>query len=62
MQSNQQPALLGASDFAIEIGATSVSTTATLGGVARMNAFIYLFPPGLALHSNPISEVNRPGW
>ena len=49
MHSNQQPPLMGATDFIIQIGASTVATTATLGGVARMKAFLYLFPPGLAL-------------
>ena len=47
MHSNQQPPLMGATDFIIEVGASTVSTTATLGGVARMKTFVYLFPPGL---------------
>ena len=49
MHSNSQPPLVGASECIIEVGASTVSITATLGGIARMKAFIYLFPPGLAL-------------
>ena len=47
MHSNQQPALMGATEFIIQVGASTLAATATLGGVARMKAFVYLFPPGL---------------
>ena len=49
MHSNQQPPLMGVTDFIIQVGSSTVTTTATLGGVARMKAFLYLFPLGLAL-------------
>ena len=49
MQSNQQSPLLGVSDFRLRIASSVIAVKATLGGVARMKAFLYLFPPGLAL-------------
>ena len=49
MHSNQQPPLMGATDFILQVGSSTVAGTATLGGVARMKAFLYLFPPGLVL-------------
>ncbi len=49
MHSNSQPALVGATDFIIQVGSSTVAATATLGGIARMKKFLYLFPPGLAL-------------
>ena len=49
MQSNREPALLGASEMRLRISSSQVAARATLGGVATMKAFLYLFPPGLAL-------------
>jgi hypothetical protein len=49
MHSNAQPALMGATDFLIQVGASTVGATATLGGIARMKAFLFLFPPGVVL-------------
>ena len=49
MHSNQQSPIVGVSDFRLEVGGGTVGAFATLGGVARMRAFVYLFPPGLAL-------------
>lgn len=49
MHSNAQPALMGATDFVIQVGSSTVAATAILGGTARMKTFLYLFPPGLAL-------------
>ena len=49
MHSNSQPPLVGATDFIIQVGSSTVAATATLGGIARMKKFLYLFPPGLAL-------------
>jgi hypothetical protein len=49
MRTTQQPALLGVSEFRFQIAASALTTTATLGGVARMKAFLTFFPPGLIL-------------
>lgn len=49
MQSNRQPAIVGASRMCFRVASSTLSVTATLGGVARMKAFVYLFPPGLVL-------------
>ncbi len=65
MHSNQQPPILGATEFIIQIGSSTVETTATLGGVAKMKAFLYLFPPGLALLfgiAGLISDVEKAWW
>ena len=49
MHSNQQPDLLGASLIEFHITNSTIKVTATLGGVATMKTFVYLFPPGLVL-------------
>jgi len=49
MHSNQQPALLGVSRLRINISSSKITATASLGGVAKMKSFVYLFPPGLVL-------------
>jgi hypothetical protein len=49
MQSNREPALLGASELQIQVASYEITARATLGGVATMKAFLYLFPPALAL-------------
>lgn len=49
MQSNRQPALLGATELSLHVTSSSVDARATLGGVSSMKAFLFLFPPGLAL-------------
>lgn len=49
MHSNRQPALLGATRLNLKISSSSITAKATLGGVAKMKAFVYLFPPGLVL-------------
>lgn len=49
MQSTQQSALLGVSEFRFQVSASTLTATATLGGVARMKAFVLLFPPALIL-------------
>ena len=49
MHSNREPALLGASELRIRVTSSMIPARATLGGVATMRAFLFLFPPGLAL-------------
>jgi hypothetical protein len=49
MRSNRRSALLGATDVWLRITGSEIAVTATLGGVARMKAFVTLFPPGLIL-------------
>ncbi len=49
MHSNRQSALLGATDIWLRVTGSEIAVTATLGGVARMKAFVTLFPPGLIL-------------
>jgi hypothetical protein len=49
MRSTQQSALLGVSEFRFQIAASTLTASATLGGVASMRAFVTLFPPGLIL-------------
>ena len=45
----RQPALLGVSRFRFQIAASTLTASATLGGVASMKTFVTLFPPGLIL-------------
>ena len=47
MRSTRQSALLGVSEFRFQIAASTLTASATLGGVARMKAFVVLFPIGL---------------
>jgi hypothetical protein len=49
MRSTQQSALLGVSEFRFQIAASTLTASATLGGVASMRAFVTLFPLGLIL-------------
>ena len=49
MRSTRQSALLGVSKFRFQIAASTLTASATLGGVATMKAFVTLFPPGLIL-------------
>jgi hypothetical protein len=49
MRSTRQSALLGVSEFRFQIAASTLTASATLGGVATMKAFVTLFPPGLIL-------------
>ncbi len=49
MRSTQQSALLGVSRFRFQVAASTLTASATLGGVASMKAFVTLFPPGLIL-------------
>ena len=47
MRSTRQSALLGVSEFRIQIAASALTVSATLGGVATMKTFVTFFPPGL---------------
>ena len=49
MRSTRQSALLGVSEFRFQIAASTLTASATLGGVASMKAFVMLFPIGLIL-------------
>lgn len=49
MHSNRQPELLGVSLLRLHISSSNITATASLGGVAKMKTFVYLFPPGLVL-------------
>ncbi len=49
MRSTRQPALLGASELRFQLSASTLTVSATLGGVARVKAFVTLFPVGLIL-------------
>lgn len=49
MHNNQQPPLVGVSTLKLNISSARISAEAILGGVAKMKAFVYLFPPGLML-------------
>ena len=49
LHSNREPALLGATELHFRIASEQLAARATLGGVARMKTFLYLFPVGLAL-------------
>jgi hypothetical protein len=49
MRSTQQSALLGVSEFRFQIAASTLTVSATLGGVSTMKAFVTFFPPGLIL-------------
>ena len=49
MHSNQQSAILGVTEFLIQVAEPRIAATATLGGVATMKVFVTLFPPGLVL-------------
>ena len=48
LQSNREPGLLGATELHFRIAVQQLAARATLGGVARMKTFFYLFPIGLA--------------
>ena len=48
MQSNRQSPLVGASRLRLRVVSSTIVCTATLGGVATMKKFVYLFPPALA--------------
>jgi hypothetical protein len=64
LQSNRQPALLGASELHIRLDRTRVSARATLGGVATLRAFLFVFPPALALLISAIGLLSGVdvGW
>ena len=49
MRSTRQSALRGVSEFRFRIAASSLTVSATLGGVATMKAFVTFFPPGFVL-------------
>ena len=49
MRSTRQSALLGVSEFRIQIAASALTVSATLGGVSTMKAFVTFFPLGLVL-------------
>ena len=49
MSSTRDPPLAGASELTLHVDASRIEAQATLGGVARLKAFVYLFPPGLGL-------------
>lgn len=49
MRSTQQPDLLGVSNLRLKIDSSSITAVAKLGGASSMKAFVYLFPPALAL-------------
>ena len=49
MHSNRQSALLGATDVWLRVTDSEIAARATLGGVAKMQAFVTWFPPGLIL-------------
>ncbi len=49
MQSNRQSPLLGATDIWLRVTGSEIAARATLGGVAKMKAFVTWFPPGLVL-------------
>ena len=49
MRSTHQAALLGVSEFRFQIAASTLTVSATLGGVRTMKTFVTFFPPGLIL-------------
>jgi hypothetical protein len=49
LHDTRQSPLLGATELSLQIAASSIEAQAVLGGVARMKAFVYWFPPGLGL-------------
>jgi hypothetical protein len=49
MHSTHQSALLGVSEFRFQIAASTITVSATLGGVSTLKAFVTFFPPGLVL-------------
>jgi hypothetical protein len=57
MRSTRQSALLGVSGFRFQIAASTLTASATLGGVASMRAFVTLFPPGIILSLVVLSAV-----
>ena len=65
MHSNRQPELLGATLIKFNVADSKISVTATLGGVATMKTFVYLFPPGLVLSLlllNTMLSGDLSGW
>lgn len=61
MQSNRELALLGASALNLRVTSSAISDRATLGGVATLKAFLYLFPPVLALSLALVSALTETG-
>jgi len=57
MHSNREPPLVGVSDFSLRVGGGTIQASTTLGGVATMTSFVYLFPPGLVLSLWGVSLV-----
>ena len=49
MSHNKQPPLTSVSELRLRATSSTINAKATLGGVANMKVFLYLFPPGLAL-------------
>ena len=49
MRSTHQAALLGVSEFRFQIAASTLTVSATLGGVRTVKVFVTFFPPGLIL-------------
>ncbi len=49
MNSTREPPIRGASELAITVRQSEIELHARLGGVARMKAFLYLFPLGMAV-------------
>ena len=49
MSSTNQPPLYGASEITVFASSSTVAARARLGGVRKMKAFVWLFPPGLGL-------------
>ncbi len=47
MSSSKQPPLVGVSYLRISVNDATLSVEATLGGVKKMQLFVFLFPPGL---------------
>ena len=64
MRSTHQAAIVGASDLLLRVDGSMIAATATLGGVARMRAFVVLFPPALilSLMLMPLFQGNPVPW
>ncbi len=62
MHSNQQPALVGASLIRFSVSGSAVSVKASLGGVATMKTFVYLFPPVLVASLLVMTKFLEPSF
>jgi hypothetical protein len=62
MQSNRQPPIVGVSELQLRASGGEIVATATLGAVARLKAFVVLFPPLLVLSLAVVGQSFSWAW